>query len=101
MNLKLNDGTVRCLSCMDASSYACETDEACTYCGTTQRLAHFPAPVPPANHVVAYALDPITEGRKIHDLLVSCYTGTGEDGRPEDVHERRLSDGSCRCGYYA
>lgn len=38
-------------------------------------------------------------GNAIHDLIVSCYTGTGEDGRPEDVHEQRLSDGACRCGY--
>jgi hypothetical protein len=51
MNLKLNDGTVRCLSCMDASSYACETDEACTYCGqtpVTEEVAQLsPAPKAP------------------------------------------------------
>lgn len=40
----------------------------------------------------------ITNGPRIHDLSVSCYTGTGEDGRPEDVHETRMSDGACRCG---
>ena len=34
-----------------------------------------------------------------HDAIVSCYTGTGEDGRPEDVHELKISDGTCRCGY--
>jgi len=39
-------------------------------------------------------------GNAIHDLIVSCYTAAhGEDGRPEDVHETRLSDGACRCGY--
>lgn len=43
--------------------------------------------------------DVITYGNAIHDLSVSCYTGTGEDGRPEDVHETRISDGACRCGY--
>lgn len=44
-------------------------------------------------------IDCLKYGNAIHDLSVSCYTGTGEDGRPEDVHERRLSDGACRCGY--
>lgn len=44
------------------------------------------------------ALDVIKYGPAIHDLSVSCYTGTGEDGRPEDVHETRMSDGACRCG---
>lgn len=43
--------------------------------------------------------DVIANGTKIHDLDVSCYVGTGEDGRPEEVHERRISDRSCRCGY--
>jgi hypothetical protein len=42
--------------------------------------------------------DVIANGSKIHDLLISCYTTSGEDGRPEDVHENRLSDGGCRCG---
>lgn len=46
-------------------------------------------------------IDAMANGVKIHDLSVSCYTSTGEDGRPEDVHERRMSDGSCRCGYLA
>lgn len=45
-------------------------------------------------------IDAMANGVKIHDLSVSCYTGTGEDGRPEDVHERRMSNGGCRCGYY-
>lgn len=58
------------------------------------------ASVPASDRAAADKLDPITDGNKIHDLLVSCYVGTGEDGRPEQVHERRLSDGSCRCGYY-
>lgn len=40
------------------------------------------------------------DGVKIHDLLVSCYVADGEDGRPEEVHESKISDGSCRCGYY-
>lgn len=44
--------------------------------------------------------DVIANGPRIHDLSVSCYTGTGEDGRPEDVHERKMSTGECRCGYY-
>lgn len=44
-------------------------------------------------------IDIIANGPRIHDLSVSCYTGTGEDGRAEDVHERRMSDGACRCGY--
>lgn len=44
-------------------------------------------------------IDILKYGNAIHDLDVSCYTGTGEDGRPEDVHETRLSDGACRCGY--
>lgn len=47
------------------------------------------------------AEDVIANGARIYDLSVSCYTAAhGEDGRPEDVHERRLSDGSCRCGYH-
>jgi len=41
------------------------------------------------------------DGWKIHDLLVSCYVSSGEDGRPEEVHEQRMSDRSCRCGKYA
>lgn len=46
--------------------------------------------------------DILGNGNAIHDLSVSCYTAlSGEDGRPEDVHERKLSDGTCRCGYYA
>jgi hypothetical protein len=47
------------------------------------------------------AEDVMGNGERIADLSVSCYTGTGEDGRPEDVHERRRSDGTCRCGYHA
>jgi len=43
--------------------------------------------------------DVIANGVKIHDLSVSCYVANGEDGRPEEVHERRMSDRSCRCGY--
>ena len=35
--------------------------------------------------------------RAAADLLVSCYTGNDEGGRPENVHETRR-DGSCRCG---
>lgn len=47
-------------------------------------------------------IDIIANGVKIHDLSVSCYTAEcGEDGRPEDVHERKISDGTCRCGYHA
>jgi hypothetical protein len=38
-------------------------------------------------------------GDAIQALTVSCYVATGEDGRPEEVHEIRVSDGSCRCGY--
>ena len=53
-----------------------------------------------AERAEADTLNPITDGVKIHDLIVSCYTGTGEDGRPEDVHERKISNGACRCGYY-
>jgi hypothetical protein len=46
--------------------------------------------------------DILGNGNAIHDLSVSCYTALqGEDGRPEDVHERKLSDGTCRCGYYS
>jgi hypothetical protein len=45
------------------------------------------------------AEDVIANGVKIHDLIVSCYVADGEDGRPEEVHERRMSDRSCRCGY--
>jgi hypothetical protein len=40
------------------------------------------------------------DGVKIHDLLVSCYVGTGEGGGPEAVHETKISNGACRCGYY-
>lgn len=32
MNVRLNDGTVRCLDHFDASSYEAETDESCLYC---------------------------------------------------------------------
>jgi hypothetical protein len=32
-NIMLNDGTVRCADCFDASTYACMTDEPCLYCG--------------------------------------------------------------------
>jgi len=42
----------------------------------------------------------IENGWAIHDLMISCYVASGEDGRPEEVHERRGSDGSCRCGYH-
>lgn len=46
-------------------------------------------------------IDILGNGNKIHDLIVSCYTAEhGEDGRPEDVHERKISDGTCRCGYH-
>lgn len=46
------------------------------------------------------AEDVMGNGALIHDLMVSCYTAAqGENGRPEDVHEQRLSDRSCRCGY--
>lgn len=31
-NLRLFDGSVRCVDCFDASSYADETDAPCTYC---------------------------------------------------------------------
>lgn len=34
-NLLLYDGTVRCASDMDASSYDCLTDDPCLYCGET------------------------------------------------------------------
>lgn len=44
--------------------------------------------------------DVIANGPAIHDLGVSCYEARGEDRRWEEVHERRMADGSCRCGYY-
>lgn len=54
----------------------------------------------PEDRAMLDTLDWSTDQTKIHDLLVSCYTASGEDGRPEDVHEQRLSDRSCRCGHY-
>jgi hypothetical protein len=44
--------------------------------------------------------DVIGNGNAIHDLDVSCYEARGEGGKWEEVHEQRLSDRSCRCGYY-
>lgn len=35
-NMKLYDGSVRCLEHMDASSYAEDTEEQCTYCPPVQ-----------------------------------------------------------------
>ena len=40
MNVRLYSGTVRCLDCMDASSYESETSDPCLYCGAV--------PTPPA-----------------------------------------------------
>lgn len=33
MNVMLDDGTVRCADCFDASTYACLADLPCLYCG--------------------------------------------------------------------
>jgi hypothetical protein len=42
MNVRLYDGTVRCPSCNDASSYQSDTEDPCAYCGTSGKAQ--PAP---------------------------------------------------------
>lgn len=72
MNVMLDDGTVRCADCFDASTYACLADLPCLYCG---KITPEPKPVAQTDQEWLEAVSSLvvdTPRREIQLAKVQC-----------------------------